>query len=369
VDFSSEREHNELLVSLIRELGEIDRLDVFEQRFLNGRQVGKLRWAKFEPYGRLFDVELCFDLLRCVIESKVDQDESGADSPLWQTERIYQKCRAISCSEPKDEEYLFITYGSSEFYIKKATSGRVGSGPACQFFRHIGLEQVAEFVRSAIDVVKSARLPICQFQEWLDLLEHERDVRRNAKALLRRLAAFRRDYLKIRHDLDFPAKRMCVRLPELAFPVFAELATIWNSSAEACRLGRVTVYPVSRNGINDSVLNFTELWAGELGTYMTCGGTLCCGPGKPQLLYFEVNEDFNLHLKLNLRKDKDPQIWRQTEQRVVQVKQYVHDRDRQLQSPTHGVRGRTEYYVQGSHVLYEWDFGLLSIDIDSVTLR
>jgi hypothetical protein len=192
-----------------------------------------------------------------------------------------------------------------------------------------------------------------EFGEWKHLLELEDRKRRSAKDILRAFAAFRRRYLAASEEIDFPPHRSAISLPELAFPVLSELAGILNAGHRE-RIGGVTVYPVGRIGrVQDSILNLTELWEHGQSALplLTCGGTLDWKDGNS--MYFEVNEDFNLNLKLEARplgEELPPDF-------VQKVRETAHRRLCGLS--LEAVRGVPQFYQQDSHVLYEWDFGLL----------
>lgn len=74
MNFRNEREHDWLLISLVQELNEQNQLKVFSKHFLGGVQVNRLIRAQRR---RPFDIEITFDNLSCIFETKVDSDESG----------------------------------------------------------------------------------------------------------------------------------------------------------------------------------------------------------------------------------------------------------------------------------------------------
>ncbi len=92
--------------------------------------------------------------------------------------------------------------------------------------------------------------------------------------------------------------------------------------------------------VHDSILNFWEMW--HTGN-PPVGKNLI---GDQGTLYFEVNEDFNLNLKLDaaaLPNSLRDEVWR----RLTGVEW--------LQ----GIDGRCRQYRQSAFVLFEWDFGFL----------
>jgi hypothetical protein len=105
---------------------------------------------------------------------------------------------------------------------------------------------------------------------------------------------FRRKYLSVANEADFTPTRIGFHAPELAFPVFARILDAWRTTSYCERYGRLALYPVPRKVLPvDSVLNWWELWRER--PSLTVGGLL---RGHNRALYLEMNEDFNLHLKL-----------------------------------------------------------------------
>ncbi|KJU82653.1 hypothetical protein MBAV_005151 [Candidatus Magnetobacterium bavaricum] len=124
------------------------------------------------------------------------------------------------------------------------------------------------------------------------------------------------------------------------------LATEWNDpkNTYAAKFGRVSLYPVERMSppVHDSILNFYEMWeSGELGKGIN-------EIDETIILYFEINEDFNLNLKL----DSDILTL------PVPVRDAVWKRLNAVQWPSM-VNGKSREYKHSVYVLYEWDFGFL----------
>ena len=118
----------------------------------------------------------------------------------------------------------------------------------------------------------------------------EKQKRSEAGELLKSFSEFRTRYLDIHKENDFPHNRLLFCAPELAFPVLGSLAQQWNNSEHKKSLGRVSLYPVGRFSppVHDSILNFLEMWE-----------------TKEPALYIEINEDFNLNLKVPERLEKE----------------------------------------------------------------
>ena len=155
----------------------------------------------------------------------------------------------------------------------------------------------------------------------------ERKKREKAVELLQYFSTFRTQYLTIHDENDFPRNRFLFCAPELAFPVLSSLAQQWNESEHVNEFGRVSLYPIGRNSLPaDSLLNFWEMWESSESD-----------------LYFEINEDFNLNVKIENRPE-------------------CHDQIRNSLKNANWpdfVNGTCRDYTQQVSVLYEIDFGFL----------
>lgn len=326
MNYRSEREHDEQLICLIKNLDNHGRLDIVERGFGISNRLGELQYA---THRGPFDVELTFTNLSIVVESKVDSDEGGRWDPEWQTERIAREAPAINYLKAS-KEYRFITYGTSEFYTKPYKQG-----PASDCFKHIGLDRMIDMVDSANNV-----LPQCNKREdWLQLMRVEQEKRNKAVELLQSFSNFRDMYLGIHGENDFPRNRFIFCAPELAFPVLGSLARQWNNSGHVKKFGKLSLYPVARRSPpHDSVLNFLEMWYKKK-------STIIIGNTKVRY-YLEINEDFNLNVKFenDLNRGQKDEVWRMLEQ---------------ANWPTF-VRCNCRDYRQGVLVLYEIDFRLLA---------
>ena len=330
MNYKDEQTHDWLLIRLVEDLDAIGQLGVVENA-LGTPSLGNLEHAqRRQP----FDVELTFENLSIVVETKVDSDESGRWSQDWQTNRIV----AISDSLPylkEKKEFLFITYGTSEFYTKPYKAG-AGS----KRFRHIGLNAMIDLVEDATKY----NLPRKRdYQQWLRFMRIECDKRANAFSMLRQFSIFRETYLARHGENDFPNNRFVFCAPELAFPVFSSLAAEWNESARTRKYGKVSLYPVSRMSppVHDSVLNFREMGDSSRSPL----GRNILG-GNKNGFYLEVNEDFNLNLKFD------------AEQLDQTVRDTVWERLNNVTWPSF-VDASFRQYKQSSYVLYEFDFGFL----------
>lgn len=245
MNYKDEKTHDWLLIWLVEDLDTIGQLGVVENA-LGIPPLGRLEHAqRRQP----FDVELTFENLSIVVETKVDSDESGRSNQKWQTSRIVSTSDELRYLKDK-KEFLFITYGTSEFYTKPYKAG-AGS----ERFRHIGLDVMIDLVGNSTKYYLRRKR---EYQEWLDFMHIERDKRVNAFSMLRQFSAFRETYLAFHGENDFPNNRFVFCAPELAFPVLSSLASEWNESARTNRYGKVSLYPVSRMSppVHDSVLNF-----------------------------------------------------------------------------------------------------------------
>ena len=340
MNYRRERNHDKLLIDLARALSNANRLDLLAAAFEIDDSLGPLTRAE---HRRPFDVELTFVNMSIVIESKVDSDENGRWEEQWQTKAIVNNAENLHYLRSR-REYRFITYGTSEFYTK-ADNGHdsmyVRPGPYSPEFKHIGLDRMICLVESAKQV-----LPFCgRREEWYGLMLVEKKKRIQAPQLLHLFAEFRQEYIQVHGENDFPRSRLLFCAPELAFPVFHLIAGRWNGSEHAQRLGKVLIYPVGRGApgsppVQDSILNFWELWQGETLHLEVTRNTL-----DPRQLYFEINEDFNLNLKSagDIPVDGRRRIWTCMDE---------------IDWPDFAI-GCRRNYRQDALVLYELDFGLL----------
>ena len=336
MNYRIEREHDYLLIKLVEGLAAQGRLDILGRALKIDGGLGNLERAAQDR--KPFDVELTFTNLSVVIETKVDADEDGRFSDEWQTERIVRESVNYGYLKQK-KEFRFITYGTSEFYTK-----HYERGPASPEFQHVGLEAMIALVEAADNI-----LPPCNnHQEWLRLMCIENEKRNNAVELLQSFSEFRRQYLEIHGENDFPRNRLLFCAPELAFPVLGSLAQEWNKSDCKDRFGKVSIYPVGRGTppVHDSILNFWEMWQENENQKLPTLGKTILG-NEEGGFYLEINEDFNLNLKVEKRvvvdDDIKNQVWSWLDKAAW---------------PRFVKRCRRDY-KQTVVVLYEIDFGLL----------
>ena len=330
MNYRNEREHDRRLICLLKDLDFQDRLDIVQDAFQTV-ELGRLRRAQCR---KPFDVELTFaDNLSLIVETKVDSDEGGRWKDQWQTKCIVSQASELEYLQGNQLIFLFITYGTSEFYTKPYRTGA-----ASPEFRHIGLNCMIDLLESAIRVI-----PHNKYQEWLRLMRIEKEKRSSAVELLSSFSEFRTQYLHIHDENDFPNNRLIFCAPELAFPVLHLLAQEWNKSKYVKKFGKVAIYPVGRMSpsVHDSILSFWEMW--DTGTPSL--GTIVINNAQHNPFYFEINEDFNLNLKTSERLDSD-------------AKDIVWNCLQEAQWPNF-VDGYCRDYRQGVSVLYEIDFGLL----------
>ena len=332
IDYRHERDHDALLIRLVQDLDGHGRLDLLRNAFSIDESLGKLERAQ---HRQPFDVELTFENLSIVVESKVDSDENGRGGGEWQTDKIVRESEDLWYLK-SNKKFRYTTYGSSEFYTKPYYAG-----PASSEFKHIVLNSMIDFVVDANEVLE----PCKERREWLRLMIIEREKRNKSLELLQHFSRFRKHYLDIHGDNDFPRNRFVFCAPELAFPALSLLKQAWHESEYVERYGQLSLYNVGRlsPSVHDSILNFWEMWRSypkerALGNALSDIGTF----------YLEINEDFNLNLKCGSRAeitgDQKEEVWK---------------RLRSAPFPP-GCNGRCRDYVQSVVVLYEIDFGFLA---------
>ena len=285
MDYRNERIHDYQLVDIVNELNNEGMLNLFSNSF-DLPDLGELINAqRRQP----FDVELSFENLSVVVETKVDSIEGyyGDEDLPWQTSRIVEKTRELDYLK-ETKRYFYITYGTSEFYTKQRENGDGlhMNGPYSNQFEHITLDRMIKFVQLADE-----QLPTCDSRsEWLYMMQIEQEKRRLAGTLLTEFSNFRRMYLQIQNfnENDFPRNRFLYCAPELAFPVMFKVLERWNHCESLKRnFGQLDLYPVGRMSpsIHDSILNFCGLNFTNDKQIFT--------------VYLEVNEDFNLNIKIS----------------------------------------------------------------------
>ena len=335
-NYNNEREHDWCLIYLVRALDKARRLDIFRDAFCIEEDLEPLKWSGRR---RAFDVELEFANLSVAIETKVHADEGGRWCPPWQTERIAELRREVK------GQNFFITYGTSEFYMKPCTKP-YEAGPASSEFQHIPLERMIHLVESSLAALPQIE-QCTDSVEWLRLMRLEKEKREKAQELLHSFAQFRTRYLEVHGENDFPRGRVAFSAPELAFPIFSKLVEHWDESEYVDKFGRLSVYPVARRcPPMDSILNFWEIWHREPALSPDIVGS-------EQYLYLEINEDFNLNLKLGHRQaEKQAEL-------DEQQKEEIWERLCGARWPS-GVNVCRRDYRQNALVLYEIDFGFLA---------
>ena len=331
MNYKIEREHDKLLIRLVEKELVPDHLSVLKKAFRIDADIGHFKYA---VHRRPFDVEIKFSNCSIIVETKVDSEEDREGEGQWQTERI------ASEQSGGNKEFRFITYGTSEYYTKP-----YDPGPASKEFKHIGLDAMISFVEEALAAISPRQ---CQkdYKDWLCEMQAEKRKRDQAPRLLKSFGEFKRAYLGIHGDNDFPRNRILFCAPELAFPVFGKLAREWNASEHINQFGKVCLYPIGRRSpsIHDSILNFWEMW--KYRKHLAPDLSLEKTP------YFEINEDFNLHLKVDdetLNESHRKTIWTRLE--GADWPNFAAPKIRD--------------YKQTAFVLYEIDFGFLDVVDDT----
>ena len=286
MDYRIEKTHDEQLIEIVERLNEVGKLPIFS-RYFSLPELGSLSNAQRR---RPFDVELSFENLSVIVETKVDSAEGYRDD-TWQTSQIVedsQELNYLNESLNERKQYFYITYGTSEFYTKQRENGDGlhMNGPYSDQFEHITLNRMIEFVQLA-----DSQLPQCDTRyEWLKLMRFEKKRRGLAAELLKEFSNFRKKYLEIQdfEENDFPRNRFLFCSPELAFPVMFNVLNKWNRCEKhRQKFGQLKLVPVGRPSpsIHDSILNLCGL------EFMNTEQT--------SKIYLEVNEDFNLNVKIS----------------------------------------------------------------------
>ena len=184
MNFRDEREHDSLLMDLVRELDRAMQIPLFEG-VLGLPPLGRLLNAQRR---KAYDVEFTFEQRRLLIETKVDSDEghrweAQKDRAKWQT-----NCMAALAH--KGDVCLFITYGFAEFFTKPY---EFGAAAETSKVRHVKLDSMVDLLSKAMPVVDNDRT-----REWLEILRIEQKKRLAMPAVLSQFGKLRRQYLKSR---------------------------------------------------------------------------------------------------------------------------------------------------------------------------
>lgn len=336
-DFKKERFHDENLIEILKVLSENNRIDLFES--LIGANHGDLGLYKWGSKKRDFDILLEFENYNILIETKVDSPE-GNTKGLWQTDKIYKNF--INRWNDKKLIFIYLTYGLSEFYIKEKSNGEYRNGAYNNIFIHIICSQIYNFINQSIN---ECSITDNRLITWRDWIQFEIIKRNDNVEYLKNINEILKRYKTTLNLTDYPVNRLNLFLPEFTIPYYYKLCVAWNNKNNI-KIGKACLYPVGRlyAPSNDSILNFWELWDSK--EVLTCNYML-----NDNYLYFEFNEDFNLHLKAT---DNIPDI--------AEIKQFVSNR---FEALSNGFNGIIENFHQGSYVLYEWDLNILSNSINN----
>lgn len=232
--------------------------------------------------------------------------------------------------------------------MKRNEDGVFSIGPYSRHFKIVPLSSIVEMIEWT-GVLKGADIP--EIKEWYAFLKYEKQKRDNYLNMLKRINEFRLLYLGSSGLTDWPNNRINICLPEILLFFYSMIAQTWNQSQYIDEIGRVAVYPIGRMGkVDDAILNFAELWAR---TTFTLNGLI----ESKNAIYFEFNEDFNLHLKIQTNYE--------TEHKIDEIFHFIEKRDAEL-SLNQKYNSTPERYKQGNYVLYEWDLQILD-NIDDLT--
>jgi hypothetical protein len=337
-DFKRERFHDDNLIELISILSKSSKLDIFEKTL--NLNIGALGSFVSSRKKRDFDVLLEFDNYNIIIETKVDSPEGGNRSAGWQTNKIYNKYN--KCWPNKKKIFIYLTYGLSEFYIKKRSDGSFNNGSTNVNFSHLKCNEVQYLIESAINNCSIKDNRLINWNKWL---KFELNKRIDNQLYLKDVKTILDRYKKELNLTDYPVNRLNLFLPEFTIPFFFKICDAWNKLNHP-KIGKACLYPMGRGSAstNDSILNFSEFWKTQ---NITMGGLL----STPNSVYFEFNEDFNLHLKTNGNIKNIEEI------RTLLEKQH--------NSLSNGFNSTVEYYKQGAFVIYEWDLNILKNNINT----
>ncbi|HMV80837.1 MAG TPA: hypothetical protein PK453_15910 [Leptospiraceae bacterium] len=332
--YKSEKYHDQNFIKLVSRLKEFsqekllcDFFDTPEEKLISSYRK------------RDFDVMIEFISYDICIETKVDSPEgefwSGNDQ-VFQTKRIYEKYR----NSGRVRYFFYLTYGTSEYFIKKNEMGIYSDGAYSVLYRHIKLNQIHKFLK------KTEEFHTPDLQEWDRFIEQELTKRNRYKEFLRPIFEFLNLYKETTDESDFPVNRNIISVQEFIFPLYNRFAKFWNESEKySLPFGKASLQPVGRaySTVNDCIIHFTDLFGKKI-------DRICPDEEK---FYFEINEDFNLHLKLyNSEMNSD---------KADGYRKILREIKNSITPP--GIRSSIEVYNQGEYyVLFEWDIGFTRLN-------
>lgn len=340
-EFKSERTHDHNLIYLMEELKSCEKESLFNDFILRVQEgIGNFIFGRTK---QAFDVLLVFEKANVVIETKVDSGE-GFYEGWWQTAKIHQNYH--NAWPDKRTYFLYLTYGLTEYHIKEREDGNFSNGPYSTNFTHVKCHEIVNFVQEALKVIQ----PNMKLEVWSKWLEFEVQKEKDNEEYLFHLSKIIEKYKSGLGLTDYPIKRLNLFTPEFAIPLFFKLGTAWNQTNNE-NIGRACLYSLGRgySPVYDSILNFAELYHKK--NSLTCGGII---NDNERYIYFEFNEDFNLHLKVSADVP-----------RIEDVKAFV--KKNKLGLTLNGkYNGIEEHFRQGSYVVFEWDFNLLTKKVEEV---
>lgn len=337
--YKSEKYHDQNFIKLVCRLKEFSQEKLLCDFFETPAEQLISSYRK-----RDFDVMIEFASYDICIETKVDSPEEefwNGNDQIFQTKRIYEKHR----NSEKLKYFFYITYGTSEYFIKKNEMGIYSEGPYSAFYRHIKLTQIHEFLK------KTKEFHTPDLQEWDRFIEQELDKRNRYQEFLQPIFEFLNLYKEIADEPDYPVNRNMISIQEFVFPLYNQFANFWNENERYfIPFGKVSLQPIGRaySTVNDCIIHFTDLFGKKI-------EKIC--PDEKNF-YFEINEDFNLHMKLynsEMNSDKADEY----RKILMEIKESI--------TPP-GIRSSIELYYQGEYyALFEWDIGFTrNNDMDAV---
>jgi hypothetical protein len=344
-DYKKERFHDNNLISLVRYLDSNEKTSIIARGLsVNDANLGTLKDARTK---RDYDVHLEFENAVICIESKVDaREDEGEGEGSYQSKRIHSKYQTAYC---RHTDFRYVTYGASEYYVKRLECGDWGTGAFSRHFVHVTLNQIIWMVENS-GVLNDTNYQ--NLKNWYRFLKYEQSKRSKYLQILTQIGQVRSLYLCDIGLTDWPNNRVNVCIPEALLFFYSRVATEWNASSHRGVLGGAYTYPVGRMGkVSDAILNFRDLRQKET---LTMGGIINANNS----VYFEFNDDFNLHMKV-----EDSAGIRSN---LGQIHQFVETNSNRL-SLQQKYNATSEQYQQGSHVVYEWDLRLLE-NVNSIPL-
>jgi hypothetical protein len=255
-DYKNERYHDENLLRLIGYLDSQGKHEIIKEAFsLDLPDIGKYESGYRKQD---YDLHLEFEHAAICIETKVDSSENEYDDqPHYQSERIYENYHD---AYTKETYFRFITYGASEFYVKRNEEELFSTGPYSRNFRHILLSDIITMIETSGILEEDNYFEI---KEWNAYLKYEFEKRQSYLNMLGKIREFRLLYIGNSGLTDWPNNRINICLRKYSYSSILQLLVLGTYHSRKSSLEVFPYIPLAARG--KSMMRFS--------TFQSCGTT------------------------------------------------------------------------------------------------